>query len=153
MPKNDNRTFNQTNQPGSVGVQGDRNNVIINPPANPYAPTITYDFNGMRRETKLNPFTINLVEDTPEAAAFHRLIELNQASDWAALAGECDKWIAATPDWLTPYLLGGIAHLNLDHKQQGVDLLNAVAQRAGGDEAYQDAPRILGELKQKGFIR
>lgn len=130
--------------PNSPNIVGSGNQVTINPEPNPYAPVVTYDFNGARRETSPGKNVVNAGE---EFAEFQQMRTLFSKQDWKALADLCEVEIAKVPAWLTPYLYAGVAYVNLGQKDKAIERLGYVERHAGGNPEYKDAARILKELK------
>jgi hypothetical protein len=120
-----------------------RGPVTVNPPVNPNAPVITYDFNGYWREvspgkTRLKPGRF---------PAFQKMHSLYEAHDWKRLVEVCEGEIRSAPTWLTPYLYSGVAYLQLGDGQRGVERLEYVERQAAGNTDYAEATRVLGALR------
>jgi len=109
--------------------------------------TSIYDFNGTKRSTS-RPGHISVNAGT-ELKVFRRMIELEKTKDFAALAKICEKQIAETPEWLTPYFYLGIATANLGDNIRAIDLFEYVRENAAGDPAYEQANDFLRQLKHK----
>jgi hypothetical protein len=113
--------------------------VTVNPPVNPNAPVVTYDFNGYRRES--SPGKIKLTAG--RAAVFQRMQSMYDAGDWGQLGQVCETEIQAVPAWLTPYLYAGVAYARLGDREKAIKRLEYVEREAAGNEDYSDAARIL----------
>ena len=114
--------------------------VTVNPPPSPNAPTVYYDFDGIKHTTLGNKFTAQV---GAEAAAFQKMQSLYEAKNWKTLAGACEDQIRAAPGWLTPYLYAGVAYANLGNRKKAIERLQYVDKQAAGRAEYADAKRIL----------
>jgi hypothetical protein len=104
-----------------------------------------FDFDGAKRSGR--PGFSSFEVGGAETGVFREILGLNTRRDWSGLAKLCDTQIAASPAWLTPYLFAGVAYANLGNKAEAIERLEFVTQNSGGDPQYQDAARILGELR------
>jgi hypothetical protein len=130
--------------PGAVQISNSP--ITINPKTNPYAPIITYDFNGAKRVQDRNNFSTIIGE---EYTVFQRLLELQSKKDWISLRDICEVQIKNTPEWLTPYLFSGIASANLGEKTKAILKLRYVENQASGIPEYSDASKILKLLESQ----
>jgi hypothetical protein len=120
--------------------------VTVNPPANPYAPIHTYDFNGARRISEPGK---EMVEVGEETNVFQNIVQLQTRKDWSRLRDVCEEQITKTPRWLTPYLYAGVAYMSLGEQEKAIERLTYVKQMAAGNPAYADADRLLNVLQPK----
>jgi hypothetical protein len=133
-----------TMSPDSAAVGVNTGTVTVNPPVNPYRPVVTYDFNGVRRESSPG----QMLADSSAVADFQKLKNVYDKKDWKTLAEMSEEQIKLRPEWLTPYLLAGIAYANLGNKQAAIKNLEFVSDKSAGIKEYSDADRILKLLKQ-----
>jgi hypothetical protein len=117
--------------------------ITVNPPLNPNAPIYTFDFNGGRRTQEPGKMEVVAGE---EYSTFQTIVGLEKNKDWSALLNICEEQIKKTPEWLTPYLFSGVAHINLGERAKGIERLSYVREHAGGNTAYAAADRILKQL-------
>lgn len=131
-------------EPGSIAIGRDNlgTAIVNNPPVNPNAPIITFDFNGGRRSFHQGELSVDMEDEYVE---FQRIIELHNKKDWPALLQLTEARIRKTPEWLTPYLFSGIALANLHRYEEMVQRLEYVKEKSAGSEDYKDATRILDE--------
>jgi hypothetical protein len=129
----------------NVVTTGPHSPVTINPPVNPNAPVVTFDFNGAKRIQ--TPGRSEAVAGD-QYAKFQEMVALEKAKKWDALARLADSQISIVPDWLTPYLLKAEAEGNLGNRAKAVELCNFVKDRSGGNQAFdQPADRLLKLFK------
>jgi hypothetical protein len=121
--------------------------ITVNPEVNAYAPVTIYDFRGNKKVIADGGTNVKAYFADQEQN-FKEMIELQNSKNWAGLRDFCEKQIKTTPEWLTPYLLSGIAHANLGDKSRAIELLSFVNKKAAGNADYQDAGRILRMLEQ-----
>jgi hypothetical protein len=133
-----------TMAPDSAAVGINTGTVTVNPPVNPYRPVITYDFNGVRRESSPG----KILADDSAVGDFQKLKSVYDKKDWETLAEMSEEQIRRRPEWLTPYLLAGIAYANLGNKEAAIKKLEFVSDKSAGIKEYSDADRILKILKQ-----
>jgi len=121
--------------------------MTINPEVNPYAPVVTYDFNGAKRVSKSggSDREVTLGE---ACQAFQEMESLRNAQRWKPLAKLCETEIRAAPEWLTPYLYAGEAYMNLGDRKKAIERLEYVEKRAANDPQYKDATRWLEQLRR-----
>jgi len=105
--------------------------------------TFVYDFQGNRRST--SPGRIS-VEAGAKAAEFKRIRNLHDAQRWQDLLAECQREMADTPEWLTPYMFAGVAHANLGNRTEAIRLLLYVKENAAGDPEYSQVDPLLANL-------
>lgn len=109
-------------------------------------PAVTYDFNGTKHiRTGHNIRTIA----GDETEVFEQLCDLERQADWAKVRDLCKAQIEKTPEWLTPYLCGGVALANLGEEKAAIRHLEHVERLAPGDSNYAAAARILRELRKQ----
>jgi hypothetical protein len=130
----------------NVATFGDNSpaTVTINPEKSPYAPT--YDFNGARRTIQSGIASVGVGE---EWTVFQKLVQLEKTKDWKELHDTCEDQIKKTPEWLTPYLFSGVAYVNLGERAKGIERLEYVKKKAGGNPDYAAADRLLNQLQPK----
>ena len=121
--------------------------ITVNPEVNAYAPVIIYDFRG-NKKIIADGGTRGKAVFGDQQLNFERIIQLHDSKNWAELRDFCEKQMEATPEWLTPYLFGGIAHANLGNSSRAIELLSFVERKSAGNPDYQDAGRILKLLQQ-----
>jgi hypothetical protein len=102
-----------------------------------------YDFNGAKREQRPGYMGVTVGE---EVTVFQNMMKLQTDRQWEELLIIAEGQIKKTPDWLTPYLLSGVANANLGNKSAAIDRLTFVKEQAAGDRQYADADRILQAL-------
>lgn len=106
--------------------------------------TSTYDFNGAKRETSAGQ---SVVTGGEELNTFQRMAALEKERKWQDLKLLCQEQIKKTPEWLTPYLMLGVAFANLGDKESAIVNLEHVISSAAGDPAYKQAQVLLSQLK------
>ncbi len=132
--------------PGGIAIGRDNlGTAIVNPPVNPYAPVVTYDFNGTKHVQQGNRFQAIVGK---ELVVFNQLLALQKQQDWITLRDTCEAQIKETPEWLTPYLFAGVALSNMGKREEAIKQLEYVSEKSGGREEYKDAERILRELRK-----
>ena len=99
----------------------------------------------MRRESSPG----KIVGDDSAVADFQKLKSVYDKKDWKTLAEMSEEQIRQRPEWLTPYLLAGIAYANLGNKEAAIKNLEFVSDKSVGMKEYSDADRILKLLKQQ----
>lgn len=123
--------------------------VTINPEVNPYAPVVTYEFNGFKHVSR--PAAGEFTAESGESEAFRKIMSLNEARNWKALAELCETEIRTTPEWLTPYLFAGVAYANLGDLEKATERLEHFNKHANGvpDYAgsYAESTRLLEQLR------
>jgi hypothetical protein len=108
--------------------------------------TDSYDFNGVHRQTSGGRTSATVGN---EVAIFQQLIELQEKQDWNALLVLSESQIEGTPNWLTPYLMAGVALANLSRFEEAKKRLESVVTRAGNDPQYSEARTILEQIQEK----
>ena len=121
-------------------------NVTINPEVNPYAPVVTYDFNGAKRVSKSGG-SDQQVTAGEAFQAFQKMESLRSAHSWRPLAELCETEIRSAPGWLTPYLYAGEAYVNLAERKKAIERLRYVEKHAGGNQDYAGSTRLLEQLR------
>ncbi len=127
--------------PNSPNVIG---NLTINPPQNPNAVSISYDFNEMKR--KIRPGKVE-AEVGAETVVFQKLVSLQNSQQWNKLLDESDKTIKKVPEWLTPYAFKGLALAQLDRTKEAIELLEYVDKNSTGNRDFDEARQLLAQLK------
>lgn len=134
--------------PGGIAIGRDNlGTAIVNPPVNPYAPVVTYDFNGAKRTTSKGGSKV-VVEVGEEVGEYGLMAELHDKKDWKTLAEVSEARIKKTPEWLTPYVFAGVALENMGKREEAIKQLEYVFKKSGGQGEYKDAARILRELRK-----
>jgi hypothetical protein len=132
--------------PNSPNIVGNGNQVTVNPEVNPNAPSVYYEFNGVKHVQQGNQF--NGIAG-PELSAFQTIKEMYAAKDWQGLNSFSEKQIADYPLWLTPYLFSGVALANMGQRDKAIERLKYVSEKSAGRKDYQDVSRILIILNQQ----
>ena len=109
--------------------------------------TLTYDFNGAKRETT-RPGDFSLKFGS-EFEVFKKIQELEEKKHYGELVTICEKQIKETPEWLTPYLYLGIALANLGYKDRAIDIFEYVKENSFGDPKYSHVSEFLEKLKSQ----
>jgi hypothetical protein len=120
--------------------------VTINPPVNPNAPVVTYDFDGVRHTQIGNRFIAEVGEETTR---FQDMAALEKQRRWDDLRKQAESQIKTVPSWLTPYLFAAEAYANLGNRTKAVELCEYVKKQSGGNPAFnQPADKLLNLLGQ-----
>jgi hypothetical protein len=131
----------------NVATTGPNSPVTINPPVNPNAAVITYDFNGVKRIAKPGKDATELGE---QFTKFQKMSALEKEQKWDDLRNEAESQILAAPGWLTPYLLAAEAYGNLGNKAKAIELCDHVKRESGGREEFDvPADKLMALFKQK----
>jgi tetratricopeptide (TPR) repeat protein len=101
---------------------------------------------GNRRESS-RPGYIQLSTNNPESVIFPRLVELEKAKQFDELITECERLIAESPEWLTPYLYLGVAYANTGRKESAIGQFEYIVKNAVGDPSYSEASEFLKKLR------
>lgn len=109
--------------------------------------TDVYDFQGVRRQTVAGRTSAIA---GPETGVFNQMMAFYDQKAWPELLLSSERQIKATPDWLTPQLLAGIALANLARFDEAKVRLQQVMSRAGNDPQYKAASEVLEQLKLEG---
>lgn len=143
-------SIEQTNPYQSPNVVGDHNQLTINPDVNPNAPTVTYDFNGMKRTIDFaSGLTVRLQEETPQVQAYKKMAKLEDGKDWVALRDLCEQEIKKTPEWLTPALFAGKAYAVLGDTDKAIERLDYVHRKSAGREDYKVGDQLRELIRQQ----
>jgi hypothetical protein len=120
--------------------------VTINPPVNPNAPVVTYDFDGVKHTQTGNRFEAEAGEQTD---AFRKLAALEREHNWNQLREEAEAQTKSVPNWLTPYLFAAEAYANLGNASEAIKLCEFVRKQSGGNPAFaKPADNLLNRLNQ-----
>lgn len=120
--------------------------ITVNPPVNPNAPVVTYDFNGAKRVTRPGK---NIVEAGEQFSKFQEMAMLEKEHKWDALRDAAEAQIKAVPNWLTPYLFAAQAYANLGNKSKAIELCEYVKTQSDGNADFdKPADDLLKSLKQ-----
>jgi hypothetical protein len=131
----------------NVATTGPNSPVTINPPVNPNAPVVTYDFNGVKHIQNGSKF---VAEAGEQFSKFQEMATLEKEQKWDDLRKEAESQISAAPGWLTSYLLAAEAHANLGNKAKAIELCEHVKKESGGREEFDTpADKLIALLKQK----
>jgi len=131
----------------NIATTGPNSPVTINPPVNPNAPIVTYDFNGAKHTQTGNKFVAEVGE---QFSKFQEMATLEKEQKWDDLRKEAESQVAAAPKWLTPYLLAAEAYGNLGNKAKAIELCEHVKKESGGREEFDTpADKLIDLLKQK----
>jgi hypothetical protein len=103
-----------------------------------------YDFNGARRDQRPGVFNVTAGEETE---IFQQMLKLQSEKNWKELLALAEQQIKKTPEWLTPYLLSGVAEANLGNRSAAIQRLKYVQEQAAGNPDYKDAERLLKMLQ------
>ena len=109
-------------------------------------PTVTYDFNGIKRLHYGQGFT---AITSTEFSTFQLLKELERRGRWVEVRDVCEEQIQKTPEWLTPYLCAGVAHANLGRYSEAILRLAYVEKMARGNTDYSAATRVFNQLSRE----
>jgi hypothetical protein len=119
--------------------------ITINPPVNPNAPIVTYDFGGVKHTQMGNRFEAEAGEQT---TIFQELATLEKEGRWDDLRNEAESQIKAVPTWLTPYLFAAEAYANLGNKPKAIELCEYVKKQSGGNPNFdKPADGLLRKIK------
>lgn len=119
--------------------------VTVNPPANPLAPVIYYDFGGGKHTVTGNRFEAEVGEQT---VRFKEMSTLEKLGKWEELRREAETQIKIVPIWLTPYLFAAEAYTNLGNKSKAIELCEFVKKKSGGNQDFdRPADAILASLR------
>jgi hypothetical protein len=109
--------------------------VVINPKPNPYAPVVTFEYTGIRHTTTQSPN--KTVADDENTSVFYKMVSLFDTGDWKSVTDLGDLQIQKTPDWLTPYMISGLAYANMCDRQKAIELLKYVEEHKNrADQRY-----------------
>lgn len=120
----------------NINQLGTNNQATINPEVNPNKPTRAYFCSGLSRTTGPSPtaaFAVSIDGDTKD---FTNMAEMANAQRWPELLKACNEQIKLKPEWLTPYLLCGIASFKLGNRQKAQELSNYYDEHTG--PSYDD---------------
>ena len=104
-----------------------------------------YTFNGQCKSQQGNRST-NIIGD--ETSIFGKLCELHDAKKWEELSLMATSIIKNNHEWLTPFLLRGIAYANLGDFASAEQDLQYVVSRAGDDPEYQQAAQLIAQINE-----
>jgi hypothetical protein len=104
-----------------------------------------YDFDGARRE--MNGGYILRDRDSPQIEIGKKMFQLQEESKFKDLVELCEAEKIKTPEWLTPYLLCGIAYANTGNHELAIENIKYVTETAPGDPSYQQATELLRTLE------
>jgi hypothetical protein len=131
----------------NVATTGPNSPVTINPPVNPNAPVLTYDFNGVKHIQSGNKFVAEVGE---QSSKFQEMATLEKEQKWDDLRKEAESQISAAPGWLTSYLLAAEAYGRLGNKTKAIELCEHVKRESGGREEFDTpADKLIALLKQR----
>jgi len=105
--------------------------ITINPAQNPNRPSLTYFCNGMWRSAGPGANAALEITMGGNDSVFQEMIELNNTRKYSGLLASCSKEIQANPDWLTPYLFCGLAHLSLGDQGKANEMLKRFDEKTG----------------------
>lgn len=114
--------------------------ITVNPPVNPLAPVIYYDFNGVKHTQIGNRFSAEAGE---QSTKFQEMGALEKQKKWDELRQAAESQISATPLWLTPYLFASEAYANLGNKSKAIELCEFVKSKSGGNQNFDRPADIL----------
>lgn len=106
----------------------------------------TWNFKGSRLESR--PGYTSIVTNTPEAEAFKNFVRYQDSDDWGRLIEAATQEIRKNPDWMTPYLLLGVAYGNIGQREKGIINLEKVIEMRPDDPQYAQAKELLKKLKE-----
>ncbi len=134
----------------NIAQVGSNNQATINPDVNPNQPTRVYFCNGQWRTagpSATAAFEIDMGGDTKD---YEEMAALNNARKWSELLRVCNAQIKAKPEWLTPYLMCGLASLSLGNKEKAQDMLNYFDKNTGPsyDSCKYIADYLRGKIKE-----
>jgi hypothetical protein len=131
----------------NVATTGPNSPVTINPPVNPNAPIVTYDFNGAKHAQTGSKF---VAEAGEQFSKFQEMATLEKEHKWDELRNEAESQIAVAPKWLTPYLLAAEAYGNLGNKAKAIELCEHVKRESGGREEFDiRADKLIALFKAR----
>jgi hypothetical protein len=93
-----------------------------------------------------NVFGLIVQQPTREIEVFKQMILYQNAGDWTNLSVLCDKQVAKTPDWPTPYFARALAEANLGHNERARRDCEYTITHAHGDPSYTGATNLLRRL-------
>lgn len=101
---------------------------------NPNRPVTTYDCGGnssMSGRAAGIGMSVTAVLGGPAAEAFQKMVLLRDSHQYSDLLLACNGQIKIAPEWLTPRLFCGLAHLAMGHEDEVKEDLRYYDQRAG----------------------
>jgi hypothetical protein len=142
------------NQQGKNNIAqiGNNNQATINPEANPYAPIITYDFNGTKRIASPGKFKAIAGE---EFAWFQDARKLESEKNWHGMLAKSKEMVANAPrGWFTPQIFEGEAYANLGQATEAIEILQSVVDSSPeGSDFHTIASRLLTQIKAHNNLR
>ena len=133
-------------QKGQINQIGPNSQATINPDVNPNQPVKVYFCNGNWRTEgpgQNAALEVNLGGDTKD---FEAMGNLNNTGKYLELLTYAQGQIKDKPEWLTPYLMSGLAYLALGDKAKAQEMLNYYDKKAG--PGYDDCKYIADHLRE-----
>ena len=112
---------------------------------NPNVPKITYTKGGVKRMTSPG----RSVASIEAVDTFRELAELYDGRQWAKLVQQCEDQIKQRPEWFTPYVLGGLAYVNLGNRAKAIELLEEARSGMDDNPDYENLPEIVRDALEK----